>query len=197
MKIGILLLLALLTTSNSVFSMERIDSLETNTRADSILVPDSTKSATFSWINLGMGTSLAYPLAFTIGLNYQLKKYVVSARFLITDELDLQNQSSSESIWDVGILLGPIYKSEHGLASFSAGLSLVGGMKRGSYIANDETWGGYYELKHRAILGIPLESHLIYLLSQNAGIGITAFGNLNLDKPFFGALVSLQLGIIR
>ncbi len=191
MKRGILLLLVLLTTSISAFSMEHA------THADSTHVPDSTRSTTYSWINLGMGTSLEYPLAFTIGLNYQLKKYLVSARFLITDELDLQNQSSSESIWDVGLLLGRFYKSDHILASLSAGLSLVGGMKRGSFISNDETWGGYYELKHRAILGIPLESHLIYLLSQNAGIGITAFGNLNLDKPFFGALISLQLGIIR
>jgi len=164
---------------------------------DSTNVTDSTKLSSFSWINLGLGTSLDYPMAFNIGLNYQLQKFLFSARFLVADELDLEKQSSSEFVWDAGILFGRIFKNNFGQISISAGLSFVGGLKRGAFISDDETWGGYYNMKHRATLGIPLESHLIYMLSRNAGIGITAFGNLNLDKPFFGALLSLQLGIIR
>ena len=192
MKKGISILLAILA-STSMFAQDPVD----YQISDSISVKDSTEEPSYSWINLGVGTSLDYPVAFNIGLNYQLKKYMVTARFLITDELDLQHQSSSEFVWDAGILLGRIFKNGFGLVSFSAGLSFVGGLKRGAYISFDETWGGYYQMEHRATLGIPLESHLVYMLSRNAGIGITAFGNLNLDKPFFGALLSLQLGIIR
>lgn len=202
MNKGILLLFALLMTSIKVLSVEvlsveAVDSTETYNRTDSTSMVDFTSTESISWINLGLGTSLQYPLAFNIGLNYQLKKYSISARFLIADEIDLQKQSSSESIWDAGILLGRMCHNDIGLLSFAAGLSFVGGLKRGAYIANDETWGGYYKMEHRATVGIPLESHLIYLLSKNAGIGITAFGNLNFDKPFFGALLSLQLGILR
>lgn len=192
MKKGVFILLAILA-STRMYAMDPVD----YQISDSISVKDSTEVPSYSWINLGLGTSLDYPVAFNIGLNYQLQKYLFSVRFLITDELDLQNQSSSESVWDAGILLGRIFKNDYGLVSFSAGLSFVGGLKRGEYISNDETWGGYYNMKHRATLGIPLESHLVYTLSRNAGIGITAFGNLNMDKPFFGALLSLHLGIIR
>jgi len=159
--------------------------------------PTRTKYNETSWINFDMGTSLNYPIAFNIGLNHQLNQNLLTARFLIVDEMDLQNQSSSESIWDAGVLLGRVFSNKFGTFSIAAGLSYVGGVKKGTYIANDETWGGYYPMKHRSTLGIPLESRLVHHLSDNVGIGITTFGNLNLDKPFFGASLSLQLGIIR
>jgi hypothetical protein len=183
-KPGLLLLAVLTSISVKAVEPVVVDSLTTDT-------------VTPTWINIGLGFSPDYPVAFNIGLNYQKDKSLLTVRFLVTDEMDLQNQSSSESVWDAGILFGRVLSGKRSKVSFAAGLSYVGGLRKGAFISNDETWGGYYLLKKRSSVGLPLEGHLVYLLSNNVGIGITAFGNLNLEKTFFGALLILQIGILR
>lgn len=154
-------------------------------------------TAAHTWINAGLGTSIAYPLAFNIGLNYQRNRNMWTFRFLVTDEMDLINQSSSESVWDTGLLYGHVFSHNNYQFSLSAGLSFVGGLKRGIYLDNEDSWGGYFPMKHRATIGIPFESHWTYLLSNNVGIGIATLGNLNLDKSFLGVMLNLQIGILQ
>ncbi|OGC19859.1 hypothetical protein A3J90_04115 [candidate division WOR-1 bacterium RIFOXYC2_FULL_37_10] len=44
-----------------------------------------------------------------------------------------------------------------------------------------------------ATLGIPFEGKYIYTPFQTFGMGFSAFGNLNFQKPFIGLLFNIQI----
>lgn len=147
-----------------------------------------------AWLSIGLGRSLDYPLSLNIGFTRPLPACLLSVRFLMTDEFDLHRQSSSETLWDIGLLLGKMVERGPNLFTFSAGLGYVGGRIRGDFVPDDSGWGGFQEMKKVSNIGIPLEIQYIRTLSVNVGIGLTAFGNLNPTRPFGGIALSLQLG---
>jgi len=147
-----------------------------------------------AWMNVGLGRSLNYPLALNLGFSRPLHSCLLSVRFQMTDEFDLHRQSSSESLWDIGLLLGKMVESRHHIFTYSAGLGYVGGRLRGDFIPDESGWGGLQKMKKLSNIGIPIEIQYIRTVSANVGIGLTAFGDLNLVQPFGGITLSLHLG---
>lgn len=115
-------------------------------------------------------------------------------RNLLTDEFDLHRQISSESLWDIGLLLGKMVKRRHHIFTYSAGLGYVGGRIRGDFIPDESGWGGLQKMKKASSIGIPFEIQYIRTVSANVGIGLTAFGDLNPVQSFGGITLSLHLG---
>jgi hypothetical protein len=147
-----------------------------------------------AWLNVGLGRSLNYPLALNLGFSLPLHAYLSTLRFQLTDELDLHRQSASESLWDIGLLLGKMVEKRHTIFIYSAGLGYVGGRIRGKFIPDESGWGGLQKMKKLSSIGIPIEIKYIRTISGNVGIGLTAFGDLNLVRPFGGIALSLHLG---
>ncbi|NUN69857.1 MAG: hypothetical protein HUU02_09120, partial [Bacteroidetes bacterium] len=81
-----------------------------------------------------------------------------------------------------------------GLLSLSAGLSLVGGVQRGAWVSSSGWFSSQFEEKTFSHAGIPLEAQWIWRPLDDFGVGLYAFGNINRTKPFYGALLSLQIG---
>ena len=102
-------------------------------------------------------------------------------------------------------MYGGIAKSKYGFASLSAGLGLVGGVKRGSYLGSNfqgrYAWFAIvteqYEENKFLTLGIPAEIQAFWTPFSKLGISFTLYGNLNPEKPFAGLLVSIQIGDSR
>ena len=64
----------------------------------------------------------------------QLKLFaqtLITVRAIFNQELTIFERTPSEQVWDVGVIYGRIAKSKYGFASISAGLRIVGGVKRG------------------------------------------------------------------
>jgi hypothetical protein len=147
-----------------------------------------------AWMNVGIGRSLNYPLALTLGFSRPLPSCLLTVRFQLTDEFDLYRQASSEYLWDIGLLLGKMVESKHAILTYSAGLGYVGGRIRGDFIPDESGWGGLQKMKNTSSIGIPFEIQYIRTLSANVGIGLTAFGDLNPVRPFGGIALCLHLG---
>jgi hypothetical protein len=168
----------------------------------------SDSSGHFFWVNGGVGGSLvhgglgSHPGAPSFGgsLCYQSGKNLLSFRYLRNEEFQILGADSpSETVWDVGVLYGRIAKASYGFASISAGISLVGGVRRGRYLSSSGGWFGtsYYEENDFITVGIPVEAQLFWTPLPFFGIGFYGFANLNTEKSFVGALLCIQFGILR
>jgi len=156
------------------------------------------------WINGGLGVSSA-GLSSGVGFSHQTGKQLITVRSTYNEELNIFGPSPAERVWDVGVMYGRIAKSKYGFASVSAGLGLVGGVKRGTYLGDnlDDDYGWFvikidrYEKDKFVTLGFPAEIQAFWTPLSKLGIGITLYGNLNPEKSFAGFLVSIQIGNLR
>jgi len=168
----------------------------------------SDSSGHFFWVNGGVGGSLVHgglgsdPGAPSFGgsLYYQSGINLLSFRYLRNEEFQILGPDSPlETVWDVGVLYGRIAKASYGFASVSAGISLVGGVRRGRYLSSSGGWFGtrYFEEKNFITVGIPVEAQLFWTPLAFFGIGLYGFANLNIEKSFVGALLCIQFGKLR
>lgn len=156
------------------------------------------------WINGGPGASSA-GLSAGLSFSHLNGKHLITVRSTYNEELIIFGPSPAESIWDVGVMYGRSAKSKYGFASVSAGLGLVGGVKRGTYLGDnlDDGYGWFvikidrYEKDEFVTLGFPAEIQAFWTPLSKLGIGITLYGNLNPEKSFAGFLVSIQIGNLR
>ena len=163
-----------------------------------------TCNSTNNWINAGIGAGSA-GLSSGANFSHQSGKKLISARVTYNEELNIFGPSPSERAWDFGVMYGGIAKSKYGFASISAGLGLVGGVRRGRYLDEnrDDNYGWFfikidqYEKIDFLTLGIPAEIQAFWTPFSKVGIGITLHGNLNPEKSFAGILISLQFGDLR
>ena len=84
-------------------------------------------------------------------------------------------------------------KRQYFLVSFSAGLGLAGGVRRGKYLSYRPRRGDIYEKRAIRTWGIPIEVQLVRTLAD-FGFGLYGYGNLNPEASFAGLLLFLQLG---
>lgn len=180
----LLLTLIMVLSANTVFPQDA-------PQADSLGTP-----AEPAWLSVGLGTDLHYPLAFRIGFSRPFGKNLLSARFQRTDEFDLHRQSSSESLWNIGLLFGRMVERDAHLFAISAGLAYVGGRIRGEFQPDDSGWGGVQQMKKCSSVGIPIEMQYIRTISANVGFGLCAFGDLNPIQPSAGIALTLHLGLL-
>ncbi|OZI06867.1 hypothetical protein BWI93_17895 [Siphonobacter sp. BAB-5385] len=97
---------------------------------------------------------------------------------------------------DVGLLYG--YKV--GKFRFSAGVGAVWGTDRGAYkyyLSDPLTYGNnVYESLDYTTIGLPTEIRFI-TGGKDLGIGLTAFGNVNAKRSFFGLNLAFYLGELK
>lgn len=116
--------------------------------------------------------------------------------------------SPAESAWDVGILYGAQKRSRRGYLSASAGLALVGGMRRGALIPPaEECWDLWcalgqafdqrYEEEPFRTVGIPFDVEAGWTFSDSFGLALTGFGNLNSTRSFVGYSLTFLVGRVR
>ena len=93
------------------------------------------------WINAGLGPgSIENALHFGLSFSYHhAKKHLISARFIYSTTIDiglggLGNDRPDEQIWEIGVLYGKAIRWEAGLASISAGLGKITGIRQGRLI---------------------------------------------------------------
>jgi len=152
----------------------------------------------FGWVNLGLGGS-SYGISFGINGSYQIKKNLISLRYINNVEFVLLC-STPNKIRDLGLLYGLSAKKSKGFASISIGISHVENIRRGKLISCSSSGGWFstctYEELNYTTLGIPIEAQL-FLTGKYVGIGIYGFANLNPESSFFGALLCIQLGKLK
>jgi hypothetical protein len=159
------------------------------------------KKASQWWFNTGLGICNVnsygdYLVSFGINYSEHIKRGLISYRFIRNEEFILFGPRPSESVWDLGVLYGRFAKTSDGFASVSAGVSYVGGVRRGKFLSSSGWISNYEKLTFRTI-GIPLEGQLFWTPTSFVGIGIYGFANMNLEKSFFGGLLCIQIGKIR
>lgn len=148
------------------------------------------------WINIGFGGS-SHGISSGAIFSYRIKGNLISFRFIYNEELNILGPSPSESVWEFGLLYGINTKASYGLASISGGISMVGGVRRGKYLSSEGWFSSNYEKLTFMSIGIPIEGQLFWTPFSFLGVGIYAFANLNTEGSFAGALICLQLGILR
>jgi len=157
------------------------------------------------WINCGIGLSSfrsgdEFGPAMNFEISYEKNNALFSCRFVHNTEFVLFT-SPAETVWDFGLLYGKIKKYAYGSASMSCGISLIGGVRRGDYLSSSGSgWfslGSNHDKRNFYNIGIPVEAQLFWTPTSVFGVGVSAFANLNLDKPFYGTTLLLQLGNLK
>lgn len=143
------------------------------------------------FLNVGVGYSSYYS---SVGFSHQrcFKRNLFSIQFIYNFELDIfDSQSPSNSILDIAILYGRVFKSGKGFISFSTGLGYMYNVYRGEFLRSEGGWfagTSYYEKKTRNSMGIPIDMQFILTPSSSFGFGIKGFANINSKKSYFGIL---------
>ncbi len=146
-------------------------------------------------LQAGLGGS-SFGVSGGLCFSYQDGHDVFSARIVRSGEsiLVLFDPVPEETIWDIGVLYGRAMRSRIFLASISAGVGFIGGVKRGPIkdIARDE-----YERLSRRSIGFPVEVQLALIPLPFLGFGVSAIGNLTFEQSFASILFCIQIGKLK
>jgi len=160
--------------------------------------PTSISGLNQGWINVGPGIVGGKEFGgFGLGmsLSYYPGKHIISGRYLTAINplmIEIQKGASHiEDIVDVGFSYGFIRKNKWGFVSVSSGIGVVRGNKK---IGLD--YASYKE-EEFIIFGIPFESQIFLTPLPGLGIGLYCLANLNKEASYLGALLCLQIGILR
>lgn len=148
------------------------------------------------WLNAGLGGS-SFGVSTGLCFSYQTKGMFTSFRYVYNEEFNILGPSPSESVGDFGVLFGIHTKASYGLASISGGISIVGGVRRGKFINSSVWFSSKYEELNFITVGVPIEGQLFWTPFPYLGFGIYTFADLNKERSFAGALLCLQLGVLR
>jgi hypothetical protein len=160
------------------------------------------------WFNVGVGAGMVrggfgsentdneVGLSYGINFSTQMKRGLISIRYIYNEEMIFLNLQPKESVRDIGALYGRLAKRPYGFASISGGISCVSGVHRGVF-ENLSDHSFNYEKKPYVTFGIPLESQLFWTPSPFIGFGIYGFANINPEKSFYGGLFCIQLGRLK
>lgn len=160
------------------------------------------------WFNVGVGAGSVHrgfdsnstenEICPSFGINFssQVKKGLISIRFIYNEEMNFLRISPKPSVSDFGVLYGRMAKVSFGFVSISGGISYVFGEQLGAYkgISN---YTFNYETKTYSTIGIPFESQIFWTPRPNIGFGIYGFANINSERSFYGGLFCIQLGKLR
>ncbi|HRX15733.1 MAG TPA: hypothetical protein P5123_05435 [Spirochaetota bacterium] len=125
---------------------------------------------------------------------------IFTIRALGTSNVFLDYTDDSEQCSDFGIMIGKIKKSRWTYVSFSTGLGYVYGGYSGKpkallYEGEDNSDPEYeYNVTEYKTAGIPMQIELMLTPLNCFGFGIVVFANLNIERPFYGALFCIQSG---
>jgi hypothetical protein len=147
------------------------------------------------WLGLGIGKSQFPSGMMALGYEFINKPTLVTARYTFNGEIFSDNVP--------GIMVsefGLLYGLKSGKFRFSTGLSGVWGINRGKYFGSypDPLIYGtqIYEKIRYATIGLPAEIRFI-TSTNDVGIGVTGFGNLNAKRSFVGLNLSVYIGKMK
>jgi len=144
--------------------------------------PDDNDESLF-WLNGGLGVGASEKregIALGANFSYQRNQHLFSLRTALFAEFELFGQGGG--FVDAGLLYGRIAKGDYGFASISGGPGIVHGNPNSEEVTT---------------IGLPLETQLFFTPFSFLGIGFTGFANINPQEPFYGGLVSVQIGKLR
>ena len=114
-----------------------------------------------------------------------------------TEFVILGGKDPLESVRDLGVLYGKRW-SEPGLGfmSVSGGLALVHGVRRGEFVRSSGSWFGtsHYEEESFVTVGLPVDVQFALAPIQGIGLAVDLFGNLNPERSYGAATISLIIG---
>jgi len=119
---------------------------------------------------------------------------LITIRYIYNREIVLFSPSPPETAWEIGALYGGMVASSLGFASLSAGVSLVGGVRRGRVLFERggawsfESFTDYEEVTFHTV-GFPLDARLVWTPTPYFGVGLKGFANLNSEDPYLGVLL--------
>ena len=167
------------------------------------------------WLNIGVGEGTVGGPAGGVSVSYQTGKHLISLRAIKEYERLVWNGDKAweeygdmdlpaRQNWDLGLLYGRTAKTKYVLVSFSAGLGLAGGIRRGTYLAYRPRRGDVYEKRAVRTWGIATEVRLVKTIlgrprgwSFDLGFGLYGYGNLNPEASFAGLLLLVELGKLQ
>jgi hypothetical protein len=151
----------------------------------------------YLWMSAGIGGS-SFGWSTGVDFSLEVEKDLYTFHFIYNEEFLILGPLPIEKLWDFGVLYGKVAKSHTGFISGSAGLSMVGGVKRGNYLGNTGGWfSDYYENIDILTFGFPLEAKLIWTPLNFLGVGLTGYANINLEKSYGGGLLCIIIGKLR
>lgn len=144
------------------------------------------------WVSAGLGAAPMPSGMLALGYEFVNRPTLAILRYTDSRQL-LSNDLPGVKVKEIGLLYG----IKTGKFRFSTGLSGVWGINRGKYLSSDPdplTYGSnYYEPVRYVTVGVPGEIRFI-TSTEDIGIGLTAFGNLNAERSFAGLNISLYIG---
>jgi len=129
------------------------------------------------WLTTGLGVG-SEGAAAAVSANIAWEEHVLSARGSATALL------FDDGFGDFGLLYGRTAVSENAMLGASAGLGVVDGAHSGSYAAGPT-------------VGIPVSARAAWHPLPVIGLGTYLFGNLNLEQPFAGLVLTVNLGWLQ
>lgn len=147
------------------------------------------------WLGVGLGKSQFPSGMIALGYEFTNKPTLLIARYTDNREL-FSNNAPSIMAQEMALLYG----IKTGKFRFSTGISNVWGRNRGKYlsvIGDPLLYGEHlYESVRYSTVGLPAEIRFI-TSTDDVGIGLTAFGNLNTKQSFVGLNLSLYVGKMK
>jgi hypothetical protein len=154
------------------------------------------------WGALGIGAyhvSSSEGFAFNIGVDNLKNKNLWKLRLICDFEFNLFGPEPQEQYYDIGLLCGKFTNTEIIRLSISGGLGVLGGVKRGAFLYSKPGLfaADVFEKKFVFSPSIPVEIEFNVFPTENFGIGITGFANLNFENALVGFIIKLEFGRIR
>ncbi|NJD18515.1 MAG: hypothetical protein FIA95_04435 [Gemmatimonadetes bacterium] len=180
--------------------------------------PDSARRVVRLGLGLGGGAmgEGANAIAGRASLTWsQGRSGAITIRTAAVEEFNLFGPMPSEGVWDLGVLYGRQTHGRWGYASASAGVALVGGMRRGARISAPPTCDGYdmlaglacalaaaltpvrYEERPFHTVGIPVEVEAGVTFTRVLGLNASAWAILNAERTVTGVSLGMVLGRLR
>jgi hypothetical protein len=146
------------------------------------------------WITLGLGGSSVFDnsASSVLAISAQKRHQLLSLRLVHNSEF-LSFSSPDERVWDVGLLYGGIARGRYGFMSLSGGISMVGGVRRGEFVKSTGFLSSEHKKDRFFTVGLPIEAQLFWTPSQNFGIGLYGFSNINKEETFTGVALAVQI----
>ncbi len=160
--------------------------------------PTSISGLNQSWINVGpgfVGGKEFGGFSFGTSISYFPGRHIISGRYLVAfNPLMIEIKKGAthiEYLSDVSLLYGIIEKYKWGFGSASAGIGLVRGNRK---IGREYA---IFEEEKFLALSIPFEFQVFLTPLPIIGMGLYFFGNFNNETSYLGALLCLQIGLLR
>ena len=145
------------------------------------------------WIGIGFGGNY-FGITKSGNLSIAIDDNLFSIRYSKSNELRFSVEGDyyepAIGIKEFAFLYGKYAKDNNILLTLSAGISYLKGVNRGKNIVFNE-----YEKLNISTIGIPLEFEFMIGFSQNIGISLLVYYNLNKDKMFGGLTFKLNVGL--